>query len=162
MSKVTNIVELIERQAECYPDKVVYQYLKNGDTLEQSLTFEALCSEVKNLAAHIQSSSKPGDRALLLYPSCLDYIVAFFACLSAGVIAVPAYPPKNKRRDWPRLQSILDDSGANLVISLESYRDGVDDWFDGQEAQKPAFIASDNLDQSTKKYWHLHFKVMLM
>ena len=153
MSKVTNIVELIERQAECYPDKVVYQYLKNGDTLEQSLTFEALCRQVKNLAAHIQSSSKPGDRALLLYPSCLDYIVAFFACLSAGVIAVPAYPPKNKRRDWPRLQSILDDSGANLVISLESYRDGVDDWFDGQEAQKPAFIASDNLDQSIALSW---------
>ena len=153
MNKVTNIVELIEHQAECYPNKIVYQYLKNGDTLDQSLTFEELCREVKSLAAHIQNNSQPGDRALLLYPSCLDYIVAFFACLSASVIAVPAYPPKNKRRDWPRLQSILDDSGASLVVSLESYREGVDDWFSEQELQKPTFIASDNLDESLDLNW---------
>jgi len=68
MSKVTNIVELIEHQAECYPNKIVYQYLKNGDTLDQSLTFNELCMQVKDLAAHIQNKSQPGDRALLLYP----------------------------------------------------------------------------------------------
>lgn len=154
MSKVSNIIELLERQAECYPDKIVYQYLKNGETLDQSLTFNELYKQVKDLAAHIQNNSVQGDRALLLYPSCLDYIVAFFACLSAGVVAVPAYPPKNKRRDWPRLQSILDDSRASLVISQESYRKGVDDWFSEQaDTQKPIFIASDNLDDSLNLCW---------
>jgi acyl-CoA synthetase (AMP-forming)/AMP-acid ligase II len=30
---------------------------------------------------------------VLLFPSGPDYVAAFFGCLYAGVIAVPAYPP---------------------------------------------------------------------
>ena len=145
---------MIEHQADNYPNKTVYQYLKNGETLEQSLSFGELAAQVKNLAAHIQSNSKAGDRALLLYPSCLDYIVAFYACLCAGVIAVPAYPPKNKRRDWPRLQGIIDDSGANLIISLESYQSSVDTWFvEHPNLDKPHFLASDSLNDSKDINW---------
>lgn len=34
---------------------------------------------------------------LLVYPPSLDFIVAFVACLRAGVIAVPVYPPDPRR-----------------------------------------------------------------
>lgn len=30
---------------------------------------------------------------LLVYPPSLDFLVAFLACLRAGLIAVPVYPP---------------------------------------------------------------------
>lgn len=36
---------------------------------------------------------KPGDRVLLVYPPGLEFIVAFLACLRAGAVAVPVYPP---------------------------------------------------------------------
>ena len=35
-----------------------------------------------------------GDRAVLLFPPGLDFIVAFFGCLLAGVIAVPIMVPR--------------------------------------------------------------------
>jgi acyl-CoA synthetase (AMP-forming)/AMP-acid ligase II len=46
----------------------------------------------------------------------LDYIAAFFGCLYAGVVAVPAYPPQRKRT-LPRLKAILSDTGAKVVLS---------------------------------------------
>ena len=50
------------------------------------------------IAAYLQSFCEPGDRALLLYPSGLEFIAAFFACLYAGVVAVPVYPPRRHQK----------------------------------------------------------------
>ena len=46
-----------------------------------------------------------GSRVLLLYPSCIDYMVGFFGCLCAGMIAVPIFPPRNSRHNV-RLEAI--------------------------------------------------------
>ncbi|MCK4440478.1 MAG: AMP-binding protein, partial [Sulfurovaceae bacterium] len=57
-----------------------------------------------------------GDRALLLYPSGLDFIYAFLGCLYAGIVAVPAYPPrKNQKID--RLRNIVEDCDAKVVLT---------------------------------------------
>jgi acyl-CoA synthetase (AMP-forming)/AMP-acid ligase II len=55
----------------------------------------------------------------LLYPPGLDYIAAFFGCLYAGAIAVPAYPPRNQRHA-DRLQtavSLATDSQAAIALT---------------------------------------------
>ena len=57
-----------------------------------------------------------GHPVLLQVPSGLDYLVAFLGCQLAGTIAVPSYPYKS-RRTWPRLMSIVRDSGASLVLA---------------------------------------------
>ena len=54
----------------------------------------------------LRRCSRPGDRALLLYPSGAEFVTAFFGCLYAGVVAVPAYPPRNARH-LPRIEAIL-------------------------------------------------------
>lgn len=41
----------------------------------------------------------PGDPIMLVYPPGLDFIVAFLACLRAGLLAVPVYPPRKDSRD---------------------------------------------------------------
>ena len=57
-----------------------------------------------------------GDRALLLYPSGLDSVTAFFGCLYAGVIAVPAYPPR-ANESIHRLKSIVADCDARVALT---------------------------------------------
>ena len=42
------------------------------------------------IAAELQDRTVPGERAVLLFPPGLDFISAFFGCMYAGVIAVPA------------------------------------------------------------------------
>ncbi|MCP4327281.1 MAG: fatty acyl-AMP ligase, partial [Alphaproteobacteria bacterium] len=57
-----------------------------------------------------------GERALLLYPPGLDYVAAFFGCLYAGVIAVPAYPPRFNR-SLSRLLVIVRDAQAAVALT---------------------------------------------
>ena len=57
-----------------------------------------------------------GERALLLYPAGLDFIAAFFGCLYAGVVAVPAYPPR-RNRSLSRIQAIVDDAQARVALT---------------------------------------------
>ena len=57
-----------------------------------------------------------GERALLLYPAGLDFIAAFFGCLYAGVVAVPAYPPR-RNRSLSRIQAIADDAEAKVALT---------------------------------------------
>ena len=59
---------------------------------------------------------KPGDRALLVYPAGLEFIAAFFGCMYAGIVAVPATYPKPKR-PMPRLQRIAVDCDAHVALS---------------------------------------------
>src|SRR5205807_1397406 len=61
-----------------------------------------------------------GERALLIYPPGLDYVVAVCGCLYAGMVAVPAYPPDPSRlqRTLPRLQAIAADCRAAVALTI--------------------------------------------
>ncbi len=65
-----------------------------------------------------------GERALLLYPAGLEFIAAFFGCLYAGVIAVPAYPPR-RNRDMARIEAIADDAEAKIALTTIEVLDRV-------------------------------------
>ena len=56
------------------------------------------------VAAALEPLAVAGEPVLLLYPTGLEYIAAFFGCLAAGAIAVPAYPPRpgRARSGWKR------------------------------------------------------------
>ena len=54
--------------------------------------------------------------ALLLYPSGLEFIAAFFGCLYANVIAVPMPIPK-KARHADRLTHILQDPSLAFILT---------------------------------------------
>ncbi|WP_416676129.1 fatty acyl-AMP ligase [Egbenema bharatensis] len=56
---------------------------------------------------------------MLLFPPSLEYIAAFFGCLYAGVIAVPAYPPR-PNRSLQRLQSIAADAQASIALTVST------------------------------------------
>ncbi|MFK4445886.1 amino acid adenylation domain-containing protein [Caballeronia udeis] len=70
------------------------------------------------LAAHFSDQHAAGERALLLMDSGIDYVSAFFACLYAGVVAVPVYPPESKREQHlARLRGIAQDAGVRYVLT---------------------------------------------
>ena len=71
-----------------------------------------------------------GQPVLLLYPPGIEFIVAFFGCLYAGVIAVPAYLPR-LNRPMTRLRSIADDAGPIAVLTCESQRSSAPRWAEG-------------------------------
>src|SRR6185503_16401252 len=96
------LVDLLRWRAEASPDRVVYRFVPGDGKQEQRITYGQLDQRARSIAARVRETAASGARALLLIPPGLDYVAAYFGCLYAGVIAVPAYPP-NPRRPDPRI-----------------------------------------------------------
>ena len=113
------LVDLLRAQAAHQPDKQVYIFLQDGELDEVRMTYAELDLRAQAIAALLQQQGAAGERVLLLYPPGLDYIAAFFGCLYAGAVAVPAYPPNPARLDrtLPRLQAIVRDARPAVALT---------------------------------------------
>ncbi len=117
-----HLVELLELRSAESPDRTAYTFLLDGERAEENLTYAGLASRARTIAAALQAQLAPGARVVLLYPPGLDYISAFLGCLYGGFVAVPAYPPDPSRlnRTLPRLQAIVNDAGADVVLTTSA------------------------------------------
>ncbi len=113
----STLISVLHYRSLYSPDKVAYTFLKDGKTEVDSLTYRDIDRRARAVAAQLQLLGlKAGDRALLLYPPCLEFIVAFFGCLYAGIIAVPVYPPE-QNRSMSRLEAIVADAEASIALT---------------------------------------------
>lgn len=95
--KYHSLVELLQALATDCADKQLYRVLNDKLEIENQLDMITLNTKARAIAAYLQEKSiHPNERALLVYPTGLDFITAFMGCLYAGVIAVPVSPPLNK------------------------------------------------------------------
>ncbi|ASS75351.1 hypothetical protein CIG75_10345 [Tumebacillus algifaecis] len=119
----STLPELLQTRAHLSPEKLAYSFLTtDGD--EETVTYQELDRNARMLAATLQEHS-PGERVLLLYPPGLSYIRAFFGCLYAGLVPVPAYPPRTNGH-LDRLQAIIHDSQAKLALTTPSILNGIE------------------------------------
>ena len=117
-----SLVEVLRRRAQEFPNKHACTFLANGETEVEKMTFGELELRSRAIAALLQRRHSPGERALLLYPPGLEFIAAFFGCLCAGIVAVPAYPPRPSRpeRKVARLRAIVCDAEVSIVLCSDS------------------------------------------
>ena len=116
------MVELARTRAAEGSEQLLYTFLKDGERPGDSLTYGEVDRTARAVGAVLQRWRLEGERALLLCPPGPEFIAAFFGCLYAGVIAVPAYPPHPARphRAFARLQAIADDATPSVVLSSRS------------------------------------------
>jgi amino acid adenylation domain-containing protein len=134
---------ILRARARLTPDRPAYLFLTDGEVEAASLTWGELDRRARSQAAALRRVAAAGDRALLLYPPGLDFIVAFFACLYARVVAVPAYPPR-PRRDQPRLRAIVQDAGPTVVLTTQAVLAGVEEILKREPSlQAPHWLAMD-------------------
>jgi amino acid adenylation domain-containing protein/non-ribosomal peptide synthase protein (TIGR01720 family) len=115
-SEYQTLVDLLRVRARHQPEGRAYTFLTDEGTDESNLTYGELDRQARAIGASLQSTVVPGDRVLLLYPPGLEYIAAFFGCLYAGAIAVPAYPPRHNR-NLLRLQAVVTDAQATVALT---------------------------------------------
>ena len=116
--KPTSLVDILQWRAMNQPHQVAYRFLLDGEYDEVCLSYQELDQRARSIAALLQSSAKVGDRALLLYPPGLDFIVAYFGCLYARIIAIPAYPPHPNRleKTLPTILRIAADAKPSVAL----------------------------------------------
>jgi acyl-CoA synthetase (AMP-forming)/AMP-acid ligase II len=141
-----DLLSMLDQRASQNPEKLAYIFLKDRENQEQRITYQQLSQISQRIAARLQSLIPPGARALLLYPQGLEFIAAFLGCLSAGIIAVPAYPPKRNQK-ISRLIAIIEDCQPQIILTTSSLLENIQlKNKDFLELSVTQFLATDNLD----------------
>lgn len=122
-----NLVEMAQYRAEISGSTQYAEFIKDNGDVEDKITFTELCEDAKKIASALVNKGLAGRNLLLLFPSGIDYIRAFFGCLYAGAIPVPAYPPMGAK-DLTRLQNIAQDCNAGAILSNHGLNPMIENW----------------------------------
>ena len=138
------LVDLLRRRAAETPDALAYAFLEDGRRESDRASYASLDADARRIAAGLLRRHAPGARALILLPQGVNVLRAFFGCLYAGLIPIPAPAPEasRRKRTLPRLQSIVRDAAVGLVVSegdtLDLLREA--------QAHAPELAAAEMLD----------------
>lgn len=152
-STLNTLVDVLEYRAIHQPQQTAYTFLADGITEDSSLTYGELHQKAQAIAAYLQSQRAFQERVLLLYPAGLEFTAAFFGCLYAGAVAVPAYPPR-LNQSASRLQAIAANAEAKFALTTQA----VLSYIQPQLKQFPDlqalhWLATDNLHGNYIKNW---------
>jgi acyl-CoA synthetase (AMP-forming)/AMP-acid ligase II len=117
----TTIDSLPRMRAEQQPSHVAYTFVPDSSGA-QEVTYSQLDRRARVIGRMLADLGIRGKSAMLLYPPGIDYIAAFFGCMCAGVIAVPACPPDPMRldRSLPRLAAVVRAAMPSAVLTTAS------------------------------------------
>ncbi|WP_431314308.1 AMP-binding protein [Streptomyces murinus] len=97
----STFVDVVQRQAGVHGDREAFSYIRDmsDGQITDSLSYRELDAQARVVAGWLtKQGGSSGDRVLLCFPPGLDFIVGFFGCLYAGMVAVPAPCPRGSAR----------------------------------------------------------------
>ena len=145
-----NLLDILTYRAQYQPDKQAYIFLQDGEKESANLTYGELHKQASSIASHLQSFK--GERALLLYPSGLEFITTFFGCLYAGIVPVPLYPPR-RNHNLSRLLSIVNDAQAKVAMTTTSILADIEKrWTSDVQLAQLKLIATDAIESNPKEF----------
>ncbi len=116
--KESPLLAVLRERASLQPNDVAFTFHDDDDG-EESMTWGQLHRRSLNLAIDMQEHTSVGDRAVILAPQSLEYVVAFLAALQAGVIAVPLSVPLAGIHD-ERITAVLRDASPTAVLTTSA------------------------------------------
>lgn len=110
--RYASVVDIFEQSVKKFANKTAFI------NLGHSITFAELDRQSRNFAAYLQHSGlQPGDSVALMMPNLLQYPIALFGVLRAGMVVVnvnPLYTPRE-------LKHQLTDSNAKAIVIVENF-----------------------------------------
>lgn len=123
LAALPSLTALLRHRAAAQPNDRAYVALSDRGSEEDAITFAELDRRATVLAKRLAQSAAPGERALLLFPMGIECLVAFFACLHAGIVGVPMMVPRRQSaRDAS--SSILADCEPRVALSTAELLSG--------------------------------------
>ncbi|MBK3639070.1 fatty acyl-AMP ligase [Streptomyces sp. MBT33] len=148
-----SLPELVRHWAGTTPDRRAFTYVDHpapgSRGVHRTLTWRRLDLRVRALAARLAEDTEPGARVALLCPQGTEYVTAFLAALTAGLVAVPLYPP-----DLPghgdRLAAVLADARPAVVVTTSPGADLVRDFCADTTAR---IVVADQVPDAAAEGW---------
>ena len=150
----SSVTGVLRERASLQSDAVAFTFVdydQEWEGVPHTLTWAQLNRRVRSLAHELRLRGSIGDRAVILAPQGLDYVVAFLASLQAGVIGVPLPVPMFGVHD-ERVTAVLRDASPSMILTTSSVADQVAEYAVPQGDQPaPVVIAVDELDLDTPR-----------
>ena len=107
-----NLVAIIDETLEKYGARPAFT------CFDKSLSFTEIDKHSRNFAAYLQSTGlKKGDKVALMMPNILQYPIALFGVLRAGMTIVNTNPLYTTRE----MKHQFNDSGAKAIVIVENF-----------------------------------------
>ncbi|HET9783338.1 MAG TPA: AMP-binding protein [Terriglobales bacterium] len=111
-ARLTSLAELLRQACTAYRERPAYEQMG------RVMTFGQLDELTRDFAAWLQGTGMAkGDRIAIMLPNTLQYPIALFGALRAGLTVVNTNPLYTARE----LQHQLEDSGATAILVLENF-----------------------------------------
>ncbi|BDY28812.1 AMP-binding protein [Mycolicibacterium mageritense] len=149
MSSQSSILSMLHGRASMRPDDVAFtftDYDRDPAGIAETLTWSQLSRQTMNVAREIRLHGEVGDRAVILAPQGLDYILAFLGAMQAGLIAVPL-PLPHRGSSHDRVSAVVADTKPAVVLTTSAVAQDVGDYVDQSEMETaPKIVAVDVLN----------------
>jgi long-chain acyl-CoA synthetase len=111
-TQLRSLKDLLERTCREHADRVAFVQM------DTELTYRRLDELSRAFAAWLQREGfRKGDRIAIMLPNTLQYVIAMFGALRAGLIVVNTNPLYTA----PELEHQLADSGATAIVVFENF-----------------------------------------
>src|SRR6266705_2088188 len=148
-----SLVAVLRYRALTQPDRLAYSFLLDGETEQARMTYAEVDATARAVAAALQGMRGTGKHALLVHAPGPEYICALLGCLYAGVVAVPAYPPRNER-GLPRIKAIVNDAEASFALTTHKDLSKMQSMFGAlPELRRLAWLATDGIPGGRAEQW---------
>ena len=105
-----SVFALLQNAAAGFPDRPALAFFG------RHLSYGWLLKEVERFSAVLAGLGvQKGDRVGLILPNCPEYVIAWYACMRIGAIAVGNNPLYTERE----LEHQIKDSGARVMVVLD-------------------------------------------
>jgi long-chain fatty acid adenylase/transferase FadD26 len=157
----SSLPALLQERASQQPDATAYTFVDyeiDPAGFAESLTWAQVHRRALVVAEELRFCGSIGDRAAILAPQGLDYIVAFLGALQAGFIAVPLPVPQYRVHD-ERVSSALRDCSPSVILTTSSAVDEVTKYArDGNGSSRTSVVEVDSLDlDSPRELDSIHY-----
>lgn len=122
-----NLFEVLEWRSRQSPNATAFGAIPDGSLEATVLTYAQLDLAARGVAARLQALALGGERALLVYPAGLEFLIAFLGCAYANVTAVPVPPAEGRpERRVARFKSVLEDAQPRACLTTSAMLAEVD------------------------------------
>jgi fatty acid CoA ligase FadD21 len=145
----SSILSMLHGRASLRPNDVAFTFTDYGHDpagVRESLTWAQLSRRTMNVAHELSLRASVGDRAVILAPQSLDYILAFLGSMQAGLIAVPLPLPHRGSTD-ERVGAVFVDTSPSVVLTTSAVAGDVGDYVDqARMGTAPKIVEIDSLN----------------
>jgi fatty acid CoA ligase FadD21 len=143
------LLSLLHGRASMRPDDVAFTYTDYENDwagVREGLSWSQLYRRTLNVARELSLHGSAGDRAVILAPQGLEYVVGFLGAMQAGLIAVPL-PLPHRGSNHERVSSVVADTSPSVVLTTSVVAEDVGDYVDQSRMDAaPKLVEVDSLD----------------